>query len=96
MKSAKINESTQKVISNINDYDFEVNFSPLHADVSFVNASNELDLVAFKNWREEYKDAEFITEQDGTFKVKRDVEKMSKFRMTALNRSPAPEHQRLG
>ena len=85
MKSAKINESTQKVISNINDYDFEVNFSPLHADVSFVNASNELDLVAFKNWREEYKDAEFITEQDGTFKVKREVEKMSKSKYNVVN-----------
>jgi leucyl-tRNA synthetase len=58
---------------------------PIHADVSFVNASDELDMVAFKNWREEFKDAEFITEDDGTFKVKRDVEKMSKSKYNVVN-----------
>ena len=35
-------------------------FNQIHADVSFVNSSDELDIEAFKNWREEYKDAEFI------------------------------------
>jgi len=58
---------------------------PLHVDVSFVNASDELDMEAFKNWREEYKDAEFITEDDGTFKVKREVEKMSKSKYNVVN-----------
>ena len=58
---------------------------PLHADVSFVNASNELDIEAFKNWRAEYKDAEFIREGDGTFKVKREVEKMSKSKYNVVN-----------
>jgi len=58
---------------------------PIHADVSFVNASDELDMEAFKNWREEFKDAEFITEDDGTFKVKRDVEKMSKSKYNVVN-----------
>ncbi len=58
---------------------------PKHVDVSFVNASNELDIEAFKNWREEFKDAEFITEEDGTFKVKRDVEKMSKSKFNVVN-----------
>jgi len=58
---------------------------PIHADVSFVNASDELDMEAFKNWREEFKYAEFITEDDGTFKVKRDVEKMSKSKYNVVN-----------
>ncbi|GAB4158804.1 MAG: leucine--tRNA ligase [Winogradskyella sp.] len=60
-------------------------FTPLHADVSFVNASDELDVEAFKNWRPEFKDAIFITEEDGTFKVKRDVEKMSKSKYNVVN-----------
>ncbi|NDI97924.1 leucine--tRNA ligase [Flavobacterium sp. LaA7.5] len=57
----------------------------LHADVSFVNASDELDTQAFKNWRKEYKDAEFVTEEDGTFKVSREVEKMSKSKYNVVN-----------
>ena len=57
----------------------------IHADVSFVNASDELDIEAFKNWREEFKDAEFICEEDGTFKVKREVEKMSKSKYNVVN-----------
>ncbi len=61
------------------------NFTPIHADVSFVNASDELDTEAFKNWRPEFKDAVFITEEDGTFKVNREVEKMSKSKYNVVN-----------
>ena len=57
----------------------------IHADVSFVNSSDELDIEKFKNWREEYKNAEFITEEDDTFKVKREVEKMSKSKYNVVN-----------
>ncbi len=57
----------------------------IHADVSFVNPQNELDIEAFKKWREEFKDAEFITELDGTFKVSREVEKMSKSKYNVVN-----------
>ncbi|WBU90278.1 leucine--tRNA ligase [Cellulophaga omnivescoria] len=63
----------------------EVSFRLIHADVSFVNASDELDIEAFKNWRPEYKDAIFITEEDGTFKVKREVEKMSKSKYNVVS-----------
>ncbi|MCZ4317544.1 class I tRNA ligase family protein [Aequorivita viscosa] len=59
--------------------------TPIHADVSFVNIHNELDIEAFKNWREEYANAEFITEEDGTFKVSREVEKMSKSKYNVVN-----------
>ena len=61
-----------------------LNVQPIHADVSFVNASDELDIEAFKNWREEYKDAEFILEDD-VYKVGRDVEKMSKSKYNVVN-----------
>ena len=57
----------------------------IHADVSFVNASDELDIEAFKTWREEFKSAEFITENNGLFKVKREVEKMSKSKYNVVN-----------
>ena len=60
----------------------------IHTDVSFVNASDELDIEAFKNWREEFKDAQFISEEDGTFKVSREVEKMSKSKYNVVN----PDH----
>jgi leucyl-tRNA synthetase len=54
------------------------NVQPIHVDVSFVNASDELDIEKFKSWREDYKDAEFTVEDNGKFIVGREVEKMSK------------------
>ena len=57
----------------------------IHADVSFINASDELDVEAFKSWREEFKNAEFITGNEGLFKVKREVEKMSKSKYNVVN-----------
>jgi leucyl-tRNA synthetase len=58
---------------------------PIHTDVSFVSVSNELDIEAFKNWRGEFKTAEFITEDDGAFKVGREIEKMSKSKYNVVN-----------
>ncbi len=52
--------------------------TPIHADVSMVNSSDELDIEKFKAWREDYKDAEFITEENEKYIVGREVEKMSK------------------
>ena len=60
------------------------NVQPIHADVSLVNASEELDVAAFKNWREEFKDAEFVLE-NGVYKVGREVEKMSKSKYNVVN-----------
>lgn len=59
-------------------------FTPIHVDVSFVNASNELDIEAFKNWRPEYKDAQFVLEE-GKYIVGREVEKMSKSKYNVVN-----------
>ncbi|MCL4117205.1 UNVERIFIED_CONTAM: hypothetical protein GTU68_002623 [Idotea baltica] len=48
------------------------------------NASDELNIDAFKNWRPEFKDAEFVLE-DGVYKVGREVEKMSKSKYNVVN-----------
>tara|TARA_R110000868_G_scaffold1877_2_gene14881 strand:+ start:97 stop:3120 length:3024 start_codon:yes stop_codon:yes gene_type:complete len=53
-------------------------FTPIHVGVSMVNSSDELDIEAFKKWREDYKDAEFICDENGKYIVGREVEKMSK------------------
>ncbi|SFD39830.1 leucine--tRNA ligase [Flavobacterium phragmitis] len=51
---------------------------PIHADVSMVNSSDELNVEKFKAWREDYADAEFILDDNGKYIVGREVEKMSK------------------
>lgn len=58
--------------------------TPIHADVSFVNASDELDIEAFKKWQPEYKDAEFVLEE-GKYIVGREVEKMSKSKYNVVS-----------
>ena len=78
-KKADFSIITDEVITVNSDHNiFSLNFSPIHVDVSFVNSSDELDTNAFKNWRYDYSDAEFITEENDKFIVSREVEKMSK------------------
>ena len=55
-----------------------LNTQALHVDVSLVNTSDELNIEAFKNSREEYKNAVFISDDNGKYIVGREVEKMSK------------------
>ncbi|MFT3917860.1 leucine--tRNA ligase [Cloacibacterium sp.] len=60
-------------------------FTPIHVDVSLLKGtSDELDTEAFKNWRPEFKDAEFILE-DGKYITEREVEKMSKSKYNVVN-----------
>ncbi|WP_373058434.1 leucine--tRNA ligase [Zunongwangia sp. H14] len=61
------------------------NVQPIHVDVSLVNASDELDIEGFKKWRPEFAEAKFVTEEDGTYKVGREVEKMSKSKYNVVN-----------
>jgi leucyl-tRNA synthetase len=49
----------------------------LHVDINFVE-NDKLDMDAFKNWRAEYAEAEFIVGEDGTYSCGFEVEKMSK------------------
>ena len=58
---------------------YNLSFNPIHVDLSLINdATNELNIEAFKNSRDEYKNAEFITEENGKYIVGREIEKMSK------------------
>ncbi|AII53677.1 leucine--tRNA ligase [Hymenobacter sp. APR13] len=56
----------------------------LHVDVNIVE-NDVLDVEAFKNWREEYATAEFILEDNGTYVVGVEVEKMSKSKYNVVN-----------
>ncbi|MEJ6776353.1 MAG: leucine--tRNA ligase [Crocinitomicaceae bacterium] len=55
----------------------EYDVTPIHVDISFVE-NDKLDMQAFKNWRSENANAEFILEQDGTYTCGHEIEKMSK------------------
>jgi len=55
----------------------ELKTTAIHVDISLVD-NDKLDRDAFKNSREEYKNAEFILEEDGTYICGHEVEKMSK------------------
>lgn len=76
-------EGENKFISK--DLIFEQKVQPIHADVSLVNFSDELDIEAFKNWRPEFRDAEFVTGDNGKYIVGREVEKMSKSKYNVVN-----------
>ena len=55
----------------------------IHVDVNFVD-NDVLDIEAFRNWRPEFKDAEFILE-DGKYICGWEVEKMSKSKHNVVN-----------
>jgi len=62
--------------------DYEV--EEIRVDVNMVNASDEIDIEALKNWLPQFNDAEFILE-DGKYIVGREVEKMSKRWFNVVN-----------
>ncbi|MFN4312675.1 MAG: leucine--tRNA ligase [Chitinophagaceae bacterium] len=55
----------------------------IHVDVNIVDGV-ELDINAFRQWREEYRDAEFVLE-DGRYICGSEVEKMSKSKYNTVN-----------
>lgn len=61
------------------DYDT----TPIHVDVNIVH-NDILDLVAFKSWRPEYNNAEFVLE-DGKYVCGWAIEKMSKSMFNVVN-----------
>ncbi len=50
---------------------------PLHVDINLVH-NDELDIEGFRQWRPEFRDAEFILEEDGKYICGWEIEKMSK------------------
>jgi len=54
-------------------------------DVNFIEGTDKLNIEEFLNWRQENKSAKYYYEQDRTFKVKREVEKMSKSKYNVVN-----------
>ncbi len=76
-------------LENKNDFTeskgFSIGFTPIHVDVSLLKGTtDELDIEAFKNWRPDFNDAEFILE-DGKYITEREVEKMSKSKYNVVN-----------
>ncbi len=76
----KIFEQKDSLVEKLElmDIDLSLEAIPLHVDISIVD-NDKLDIEAFTNSREEYKNAEFIFEDDGeTYICGSEVEKMSK------------------
>ena len=64
------------------------NLIPSHIDLILINdTTNELNIEAFKNnpLYSDYKNTEFITEENGKYIVGREVEKMSKSKYNVVN-----------
>ena len=55
----------------------EIDVIPIHVDINFVE-NDRLNVAVFKNSREEYQNAHFELEEDGTFLCSSEIEKMSK------------------
>lgn len=78
----RIDGTNQYVSKNLaKDYTTQA----IHVDVSLLKGTtDELDTEAFKSWRPDYADAEFILE-DGKYITGREVEKMSKSKYNVVN-----------
>ena len=76
-------EGTNSFISLDQIKDENIEF--IHVDITFINLSDEMDISAFKAWRKEFDSAEFKYSDDGSFKVKREAEKMSKSKYNVVN-----------
>ena len=78
----RIDGTNQYVSKNLaKDYQTQ----QIHVDVSLLKGtSDELDTEAFKAWRPDYANAEFILE-DGKYITGREVEKMSKSKYNVVN-----------
>jgi leucyl-tRNA synthetase len=79
-----------EIITSDNDIVGNIDFytDPIKIDISVINEiTNELNIDKFKNHYlySEFKEAHFITEEDGVFAVAREVEKMSKSKYNVVN-----------
>ena len=76
----RIKDTNTFVSYNLKD---QYDTTPIHVDVNIVS-NDVLDLEAFRNWRPDYKDAEFVLE-DGRYICGWAVEKMSKSMFNVVN-----------
>ncbi|WMJ73306.1 leucine--tRNA ligase [Cytophagaceae bacterium ABcell3] len=74
-------KGTNKFVSYGLRKDYDI--TPLHVDVNIVE-NDILDTEAFRKWRPEFENAEFITE-DGKYICGSEVEKMSKSKYNVVN-----------
>ena len=74
--------NTNKIVSKNLAKDYDTQKIPV--DISMIIGNDELDTEALKQWRPEFKDAEFILE-NGKYIVEREVEKMSKSKYNVVN-----------
>lgn len=77
------NVETKKFIS-ANKLSSNVSGRFIHCDLQLIE-DDKLNIEAFKNWRPEYKDFAFETDENGNFFVQREVEKMSKSKYNVVN-----------
>lgn len=75
-------DGTNKIVSKNLAKEYETQRIPV--DISMIKGNDELDTEALRNWRPEFKDAEFILE-NGKYIVEREVDKMSKRTHNVVN-----------
>ncbi len=68
-------QGENKLVSNGLKSNYET--TPIHVDISIVD-NDKLNIEAFKKWRPEFANAEFICEENGDYICGSEVEKMSK------------------
>lgn len=75
-------KDTNTFVSAGKKKDYDV--TPIHVDVNIVK-NDVLDTEAFRRWRPEYNDAQFVLEDDGRYICGYAVEKMSKSMFNVVN-----------
>lgn len=75
-------KDTNTFVSAGKKKDYDV--TPIHVDVNIVK-NDVLDTEAFRKWRPEYNDAQFVLEDDGCYICGYAVEKMSKSMFNVVN-----------
>ena len=89
-KKESINKKINEIVLEINNrlklihpertgrVNFQDTIFQINVDINIVSKNNILDIEAFKNWRTDYKESIFITEENGDYICGHEVEKMSK------------------
>ena len=80
-----ISQKIKKEFPKLQDFNIEkISVLKSHVDVNIVT-NDILNIDAFKEWRTEYADADFIKEENGDFICDHEVEKMSKSKWNVVS-----------